>query len=153
MRNRIATLLAALILVSAGCSKPMMGPTEVPKAAVRTIGYDINIPDVRVVNTLKGYYPGGFEGPPLEAQARWNYTEAYKGTPNVYYGDIAPKCEYHFTGIVVAPFRVAGMQQFTSKDWPGPLEPGIVYSWLGRFTYTAIADPSTYVIDPKATCS
>lgn len=142
-----------LVVGFVGCSRPPLGPSETPKPAIRTIGYDINIPDVRVVNDLKGHYPEGFEGTPLEAQTRWNYTAAYRGTPNVYYGEVSPRCEYRLVGIVVAPFRVAGMQQFTSKDWPGPLEPGITYSWLGRFVYTAIADPSTYVIDPTATCS
>ncbi len=151
----------AVILVVAGLaggctSHNALTPDSVPANVVPSdLSYDINIPSASVAFDLKALYPTGIHTTPLDAQAHWNYTATYQGSPNVYYGPTAPHCEYPGVGIVVAPVRVAGMFTFTAADWPGiGLDPGVTYTWLGRFVYTAAAAPGSYTIDPTgATCA
>ena len=134
-----------VVLVMGGCSyTKSTGPS--PVVAPQSITYAINIPDPIKARALVGAYPNGVLEAPRQAQNDWNYTATYLGSPNVYYGELAPpNCTYPGVGIVVAPQAVASVETFTSLDWPGiGLEPGITYQWLGRFGYTAPADPSTY---------
>lgn len=136
-----------------GCTSGPASPTpETPPKAIRTVGYDINIPYVAVVMVYRMAYPDGFRGTPLEAQTRFDYTSAYHGSPNVYYGEIAPGvCQYQMTGILVAPQTVAGMVQFTSKDWP-VLEPGYTYTWRGNFVVALVGNPSPEAPNPAPSC-
>lgn len=157
MANGKYSLVVCLFvtLLSACSSSAPTGPTLLPKPApaIREIGFDINIPDLFVLASLKRTYPDGVRMSPVAAQRQFDYTAAYKGSPNVYYGEIAPHCEYIYVGIVVAPLHVATLDTFTASDWPGVLEAGFTYAWVGRFTYTAIAAVGTYRYDPTATCS
>ncbi len=149
--NLVVCLLALLVQA---CSSSPLGPTVLTqKPAVRELDYDINIPNLSVVAALREQYPNGVWTNPVAAQQRWNYTAAYHGSPNVYYGETAPCREYQRVGIVVAPLHVAAMDTFTAADWPSVLEAGFSYAWVGRFTYTAVAAPGSYVIDHTASCS
>lgn len=153
--SAIVALVCALAS-SVGCTSSPTSPTTTitAKPATSEIGYAINVPDSAVVASLIRTYPNGVKMSPYEAQARWNYTAAYGGSPNVYYGESAPHCEYVGVGIVVAPMHVATMNEFTSADWPGVLEIGLTYAWVGRFTYTAVPARGSYVYDPTGTvCS
>lgn len=149
-----SALLVCVSLILAACSSSPTGPTTLTaKPALRELDYDINIPDITTTLALQRAYPNGTQTPPVIAQGRWNYTAAYGGSPNVYYGEIAPKCEYFRVGIVVAPYRVASMETFTSSDWPGVLEAGVTYTWVGRFVFAKVAPPNSYTYDPTALCS
>lgn len=149
----VAVLIAAL--VSLACSSPASMPSSVKAAPVfRDMDYDINIPFPGIAHVLQSDYPNGIRIAPMEAQRAYDYTAAYLGTPNVYFGETAPQCQYPGVGIVVAPRAVASVAQFGARDWPGlTLDAGVTYVWVGRFVYTAIADPTTYTIDPTQRCN
>ena len=134
-----------VVLVMGGCGYTKSGTAPSLVVVPHAITYAINIPDPIKARTLEDTYPNGILESPLQAQHDFDYTATYLGSPNVYYGELAPpNCTYQGVGIVVAPHGVAGMETFTQLDWPGiGLEPGF-YRWLGRFVYTAPADPSTY---------
>lgn len=146
-------LLLGALLVS-GCSHGPLAPTPAAAPAPSDITYAINIPDRGLATALIAANPNGLHLAPYDAQQQWNYTAAYGGSPNVYYGETAPHCEYPGVGIVVAPLRAAQLAQFTASDWPAIAAPGVTYAWLGRFVYTAVATPGTYVYDPTGSgCS
>lgn len=154
--RRMASIVAVLALAASACGvskSNILAPSAPITVALREVSYDINIPFRDVANSLKATYPNGIRMAPFEAQRQFDFTAAYKGSPNVYYGEVAPHCEYPGVGIVVAPLHVASLAEFISSDWPGLFEPGFTYIWVGRFVYTAAAAPGTYVIDPNATCS
>lgn len=144
------SMLLLILAAMSGCSNGPAGPTAVtPTPAVRTIGYDINVPIIEAVMVYKASFPDGINITPVEAQARYDYSDAYRGSPNVYFGATAPKCQQYIgTGIVVAPHHVATMLTFTSKDWP-ILEPGYTYTWVGRFVLALPATPQQYLYDPS----
>lgn len=141
---------AALVIVlsAAACSTPT-APTTVEPAAQLEITYAINISDLAESLRLKQQYPNGVRMSPVEAQARWDYTAAYGGSPNVYYGATAPCHEYIRVGIVVAPYGAASSEPFTAAQWPGiGLDPTVPYYWIGRFEYAALPQPGSYTINP-----
>lgn len=140
----IVTLCA--IFGSLGCSQQgPMGPSIVKPARPNVpVGFDINIPESKITQVWAIQYPNGIKISPVEAQQKWNFTAAYGGTPNVYYGPQSPKCEYWMVGITVAPFSVASKLTFTSLDWP-IFEPGEVYEWVGRFVTALPARPDQSV--------
>lgn len=157
MKRLILVTIGCILLIVAaawmtGCQSVTAPTAAASVPAIRQVGYDINIPNIQTVLDLQRRYPGGTSMPPLTAQNTFDYTHEYGGSPNVYFGEVAPKCEYILVGIVVAPLGVAGMQTFTSRDWP-VMEPGYTYEWHGRFVMALPAPLGTYVIDPKATCS
>ncbi len=147
------TLTVVLIaLLATACSSKIVSVAPSPVTPAPTaMTYAINIPDAVLAQKLKGDNPEGVQLPPVDAQARWDYTATYAGSPNVYFGDHAPwtgvDCsghqiiglqEYMGAGIVVAPRNVASVETFTAKDWPElPLTAGVTYAWLGRFEYAA----------------
>jgi hypothetical protein len=152
-----STLTAAfslsLSVFLVGCSNSPTAPTAAP-VPVPTIGdaasttsdlsYAINIPDAAVAQQLIAAYPHGVRVGPIAAQTTWNETLAY-GAANVYYGPTAPPTGlYAWTGIVVAPLAVAGVDTFWASDWPdqygqplGNVALDVRYIWVGRFVYTA----------------
>lgn len=143
----IGLLIAAIVVVfaAAGCSGSLATaptPLVTPKVNV-PVGFDINIPTSKVASVYQMQYPQGVKMSPVEAQNRWDYTAAYGGTPNVYYGSTSPKCEYNLVGIVVAPYSVASKPTFTASEW-SIFEPGNVYEWVGRFVVADVARPGTY---------
>lgn len=150
----IVALVAALTVACTG-SKDLTGPSTVSlPTQTRFLTYDINIPDPKLAVQLRGQYPDGVQMSPMSAQRVWDYTQAYGGSPNVYFGDTSPRCEYIRAGIVVAPRAVAAVDTFTSLDWPGiGLEPGTTYRWLGRFAYAEIPPAGSYHLDPTAQCN
>lgn len=152
--KRSFALVAALLLF-AGCShESPIAATGVQALGVRDMAYDINIPFPGTAHALQGTYPTGIRIAPLDAQRAYDYTAAYLGSPNVYFGETSPRCEYPGVGVVVAPRSVAAMPQFTARDWPGlVLDASVTYVWVGRFVYTAPADPSTYHADPTQRCN
>lgn len=142
-KRKYSSIVASVcLLLSTACSSSPTAPaTTLPKPApvVREVSYDINIPSLTLAATLTRTYPNGVRMAPLSAQRQWDFTAAYGGSPNVYYGETAPApCQYLWTGIVVAPLRVSAMDTFTAQDWPGLWEPGFTYAWVGRFTYSAV---------------
>ena len=144
------TTLVFIALATLGCGKTSpTAPTEAPKPAVRTVDYAINVPTVELARTYIATFPDGVRVAPYTAQRQWDYTGAYGGSPNVYYGETAPHCEYLWVGIVVAPLHVATMDQFTSADWPGVMEPGLTYAWVGHFVHTPAAVPGASFYDPN----
>lgn len=139
--------MVVILLFFAGCSK---GTILSPSGAVdapHLLDYDINIPDAEFVRTLNANYPTGFPHAPLTAQRAFDYTAAYGGSPNVYYGETGPHCEYPGVGIVVAPHAAAGLDIFDARDWP--LMPVGRYQWVGRFVYARIPAPGESVQDPS----
>lgn len=151
-------LAVATVGIMAGCTSSkqgLMGPSTVAVAGqTRFMSFDINIPDPGLAVRLRGQYPDGVQMSPMSAQRTWDYTKEYGGSPNVYFGETSPKCEYIRAGIVVAPRAVAAVDTFTSLDWPGiGLVPGDTYRWLGRFAYAEIPPVGSYKIDPTAQCN
>lgn len=149
-----AGIVASVLLpLTIACSSPAAptSPTTTlppPAPALRELAYDINIPDVALTLSLARTYPNGVRMAPIAAQARWDYTAAYGGSPNVYFGEVGPKCQTYFgTGIVIAPLGVASQAVFTSAEW-NVVEPGFTYAWVGRFTYARVPAPGTYRLDP-----
>lgn len=143
--------LIPVALLTVACSNSPMAPTSrtAPAKAPLEMDYDINIPSSAAAFEFRYQFPDGIRTSPLDAQHRWDYTVEYKGSPNVYFGETAPHCQYPGVGIVVAPHSVAGLSTFTAADWPGiGLEAGATYVWVGRFKYTAPAAPGTYIYDP-----
>ena len=127
-----------------------VSPSPTPEH-VSEVDYDINIPSVSTAMALKFSYPNGVHLSPLDAQRQWDYTAAYGGSPNVYYGETAPACEYQGVGIVVAPHSVAGLATFHAADWPGlGWLPNVLYVWVGRFVYVPLPIVGTYAIDTSA---
>lgn len=151
---RLLLALLALLVVVSACGGSPTTPTAIVSApALREIGYAINIPSPTIAAALQRAYPTGVRVPPVQAQIQWDYTSAYGGSPNVYFGEIGPRCEYPGVGIVVAPLTAATVDRFTAADWP-MLEAGVTYTWIGRFVYTAAAAPGTFSYDPTgASCS
>ena len=119
------------------CGKPPTQPTSVP--ATRTlISYTINMPDARLVLLLNAQHPDGVYLAPITAQATYNYSTVYGGTPNVYAGEQSPALNTYFhTGIVVAPRTAASKAVFTGTDWPNLYgdRPTDEFAWVGRFAY------------------
>lgn len=152
----LLALLVSLSLVACASPTQPTAPPRAPTLALKTtdLTYAINVPDPALAIRLAGLYPDGVRKSPREAQGLWDYTAAYGGSPNVYYGPTAPQCEYQGVGIVVAPEDVAGMEIFGAADWPGgPVQPGVVYAWLGRFAFAAVPASGSYQIDPSgASC-
>lgn len=136
-------LALVVVLVLTGCSGPL-APTAVTPA-LRSMAYAINIPDTGAVQSLNARYPEGVSLAPLEAQRQWDYTLAYGGTPNVYWGPVAPPCQNYFnTSVVIAPAGVAGVRTFTALDWPGAhLDAGVTYEWRGYFTVSYPSAPGS----------
>lgn len=151
----LAVVAAVSMAACAGSGNNLAGPSTVSVAKqVRPMAFDINIPDPALAVRLRGQYPDGVQMSPLQAQRTWDYTSAYGGSPNVYFGETSPKCEYIRAGIVVAPRAVAGADTFTSLDWPGiGLVPGDTYRWVGRFAFAEIPPPGSFVHDPSVTCN
>lgn len=147
---KFAAMFVALFTI--GCSHGALEPTapEKPKAQLE-MSYAINVPVLADLQAFRGQFPDGVHLSPVAAQGRWDYTNAYGGTPNAYYGATAPPCPNFFnTGIIIAPYAAASKDLFTAADWPGiGLEAGLTYAWVGRFTYSIPAPASTYVIDLK----
>lgn len=143
-------LLVLCLACTLACGSVAPAAPSAPLPAPRTMDYAINIPDVAVTHDLQRQYPNGVQVNPLAAQDRWDYTHAYGGTPNVYYGETAPPCQNFLnTGVVIAPHSVAGLDAFTAKDWPGVgLETGLTYVWVGRFTYSLVAPVGSYGVCP-----
>lgn len=135
-------VLLCAIFGSLGCAQQgPMGPSTIKPARPNVpVGFDINIPESKITAVWWVQYPNGIKISPVEAQRKWDFTAAYGGTPNVYYGPSAPKCEYQMVGITVAPYSVASMLTFTSADWP-IFEPGNTYEWVGRFVTALPARP------------
>jgi hypothetical protein len=140
-------MCVAALLLTIGCSSPTH-PTTTARSSVEplrtpiTITYAINIPYADAAHALEAQHPDGVNLSPVQAQETFNFTDAYHGTPNVYYGPLAPPVgRYVFVGIVVAPRAVAERQQFLQREWPdgcGRQYPGdTVCAWLGRFAYAA----------------
>lgn len=145
---KVFIAFVALLACACGAHSPT-APTMAAPIVLHDMSYDINIPNPIIASDLRYAYPEGIHTSPMDAQRRWDYTNIYGGSPNVYYGPTSPHCEYPGVGIVVAPRSVAGLNTFTANDWPGiGLEGGLTYAWLGRFVYTAVAQPGSYVIDP-----
>lgn len=139
-------MIVIAALLTAACSSNLTGPTTIqaPKVTNIPIGFDINIPDIAVVQRMKLTYPQGITISPIEAQRKWDYTAAYGGTPNVYAGTVSPHCTpYVMTGIVIAPLAAASALNPTPGQW-SVLEAGQTYEWVGNFVYTRIAQPGTY---------
>lgn len=149
--KRITAMIGAITVWGCGTVPSPVSPTPVVERQAE-VDYDINVPSPQLAASLRFQYPNGVHVSPLDAQRQWDYTAAYGGSPNVYYGETAPACEYLGVGIVVAPHAVAGLATFHAGDWPGlGWEPGVTYVWVGRFVYAAIALPGTYTINPNVT--
>ena len=119
------------------CGASPTQPTPIP--TTRTlISYTINVPDAQLVLRLNGQYPDGVYVAPITAQAQYDYSAAYGGTPNVYAGERSPALNtYLHTGIVVAPESAASKDVFTGADWPNLFgdRPTDEFAWVGRFAY------------------
>ena len=132
-------IVCALALT--GCSAMKGGPTSptiTPPITppVEVFSYDINLPCSLCVQVENTTYPSGFPASPAEAQSTFNYSGAYGGAPNVYYGPIAPPDGmYAGVGIVVAPTAVSDEETFTHAEWP--VCPSTC-RWVGRFVYAQI---------------
>lgn len=137
-------LLVCLFCVGCGAVPVAPTPATVPPTP---FAYAINVPDTQLAQTLRAYYPQGVHVSPIEAQAHFDYTATYGGTPNVYYGPVAPPCQsYVNTSIIIAPQGAAGKRTFTSVDWPGAhLDSGVTYEWVGGFEVAYPALPGSYV--------
>lgn len=136
-----------LSLLFVGCGKDRMGVAPSLPTAPRLLDYDINVPSPLLAQNYNNTYPGGYFHAPLTAQRQFDYTATYGGSPNVYYGDVAPHCEYPGVGIVVAPRVVAALDEFDARDWP--TMPAGRYQWVGRFVYARVPTPSEYHLDPS----
>jgi hypothetical protein len=117
-----------------------------PSATVATnraeilLTYAINLPDPYEVAALAGQYPDGVRLSPVAAQAQYDRTAAYGGTPNVYAGPGPVYGQYQNVGIVIAPYAVASQPAFRADEWPdeygrplGNVSPETLYVWVGRF--------------------
>jgi hypothetical protein len=143
-----------IALSTAACAVQPTGPSEIKKApAIVEMAYAINVPVLADLQVYRSQFPGGVRLSPIAAQSRWDYTRAYGGSPNVYYGNTAPKCQnYFWTSIVIAPYGAASKDAFTSVDWPNAgLDQGVTYAWSGYFTYSRAALPSEFTINPACT--
>jgi hypothetical protein len=103
-------MCVAALLLTIGCSSPTH-PTTTARSSVEplrtpiTITYAINIPYADAAHALEAQHPDGVNLSPVQAQETFNFTDAYHGTPNVYYGPLAPPVgRYVFVGIVVSSF-------------------------------------------------
>lgn len=136
---RTMIIAAALLAVGCGNSTPLAPTTTVtPTTTVQDITYTINVPSLGLTQQLLTAYPDGVYLSPIAAQAAYNYSDAYQGTPNVYAGEVW-RSEYYLTGIVIAPIAVASLPHFPASMWPdnfGLYPTGVEYRWLGRFAYT-----------------
>lgn len=137
----IRLIISLLLLVTVGACASPTGPSATTFSLVRRdLTYAINIPDPQVAETLRRVYPDGIHTSPVDAQNRWNYTDLYHGTPNVYAGTSVTGGDhtYDYAGIVVAPYHIAAMAVFPASAWPneyGQSEANVEYAWLGRFAY------------------
>lgn len=127
-----------------GCAESIGAPSAALETP-RLITYAINVPERMTAQTLITRYPDGVRMSPIWAQLTWDFRDAYQGTPNVYYGPLAPPIgdPYILTGIVIAPAQVAGQTTFTAREWPDeygrPFQDApahTVFAWVGRFVYT-----------------
>lgn len=138
-----------LAFVVTACGKDTvtpLGPSPVAPVQTQTMAYAINVPDTLTVVRLNAQYPQGVHVAPLTAQAQWDYSANYAGTPNVYAGEVAP-CGQNYlnTSVVIAPPGVAGKASFSAQDWPGAhLDANTIYEWVGTFVVAYAAAPGTY---------
>lgn len=144
MKQFAILALVTLTLSACGVVSPVAPTVAAP--VTHTLAYDINVPDVALSLQLRGEFPDGVRMAPVAAQAHWDYTRTYGGSPNVYYGAVGPQCPtYVRTGIVIAPLSAASKPTFTSADWPGGgLEAGVTYEWVGRFAFSEVAPVGSY---------
>lgn len=138
-------ILLLLAVAATACAGPApLAPARANGPDVIDITYAINIPNPVTVQALVAQFPNGVRTPPTEAQRVWNYTANYGGTPNVYFGAMAPPLgTYVGVGIVVAPLAIASKEHFQASEWPdayGQSRPNTAYEWLGRFVYTAFGE-------------
>jgi hypothetical protein len=142
----LAALLLAVCVSACGSPSPVAPAPVLPVVptapAITALTYAINLPSPGLVTALQRAYPDGLRLDPYTAQQDYDYTWAY-GSPNIYVGETAPTCPIVGDAVVVAPLRVAIMEQFTAGDWPSVgLAKNTTYVWVGRFTY-AIAPEIT----------
>ena len=136
-RRKIAALILALLgAMAAACNGAPTSPS-LAQPVTATLGYTINVPNVATAAALRNEFPQGIALAPIAAQARFDYTSAYHGSPNVYYGATAPDPSiYHLTGIVVAPYAVANQAEFFGREWASAgLDALTLYRWVGTFEY------------------
>lgn len=145
-------LLAALVTANCGGNNalaPSAVEAPAPKAPTQ-ISYDINLPDQQMVANMTSAYPNGVtDMTPVQAQAKFDYTQYY-GTPNVYAGPVMPNVDlnvYQGIGILIAPLAVASKMTFLGSEWGAMENKSATYSWIGHFTLarrgTTIAPPIT----------
>lgn len=138
-RKLVALIIFVLAAMAPACTSSPVAPTLDQPIARTPLGYTINVPDAYRVQQLRAEFPHGVALSPIDAQARYDYTAAYHGSPNVYYGATAPayQGQYQMTGIVSAPYAIASQASFYGRDWPGSgLEPNTLYTWVGDFQFT-----------------
>lgn len=147
-------IFAAFITTACGSNTLAPTPPETPKPVAPTqITYAINLPDAGLVSSMQLQYPHGVTGiSPVEAQARWDYSAYYDGSPNVYAGPTAPLLAtmvYKNVGILIAPILVASKPTFLGSEW-SIMSPTITYEWIGQFAY-AKTGPGISSGDPNPT--
>lgn len=138
----IVQIALGLLFVSCASRGPVAPTPATP--TIERITYTINVPLPELYRTLADSAPHGILLNPIEAQARYDFSAAYGGSPNVYYGELAPPVgQYQNAAILVAPRSAASKDTFTSADWPGlvALRPGVTYGWIGFFEYTQPGRP------------
>lgn len=137
--------IAIVALLCASCAElptaPAPGAAPVSSERHVALTYAINIPDPTTAQALITAHPIGVAISPVDAQAQYDFTAAYGGTPNVYAGRSAPAGTYFSAGIVTAPYAIASVASFHAYEWPdqyGQSPAGVIYDWLGRFVYTMV---------------
>ena len=133
------TILALAALASVACGQNPAAPSA-KAPPIYDLDYAINVPDIAVAYLFQQQYPNGVRVPPIQAQLTWNYTAAYGGSPNVYYGPLGgDAAQYASASIIIAPVEVANEETFYASDWPvmaAGVPAGTRYQWVGRFVYT-----------------
>jgi hypothetical protein len=127
-----------LALFCSACSSHGGVAAPTPVQIVRSeLAYEIHIPDANLAYTLLVAHPNGVEMSPVEAQRQYDFTSAYRNTPNVYAGFPRPAYSaYQFDSIVIAPYAIASVVSFPASAWPdqyGRFPLNTEYTWVGHF--------------------
>lgn len=139
--TRLRLLFSALLGLSACVSQGgVAAPSALPSREPQYLQYDINVPTMTLTQELEREFPGGVYLSPIRAQLTWDFSADYHGSPNVYFGPVAPPPHIYLSGasVVVAPAQVASKETFAAYEWPDVLGTSSeTWKWWGHFVHTA----------------